>query len=146
MFSQSISKIEKIAEAVRAAIEQLDVKYLPITMQSFPYGACGDAALLLGTYYKEIGLGSFNYVLGMRGEYEAVHSHAWLKQGNVLVDITADQFPEVRQKVIVTEHSAWHSTFEIEYEHEADFFNYDARTAVMLGGVYSSMKKGLPHR
>ncbi|MCV6609165.1 MAG: hypothetical protein OIF55_00170 [Amphritea sp.] len=35
-------------------------------------------------------------------------SHAWLQLGNVVVDITADQFPDVSAPVIALAPSQWH--------------------------------------
>jgi hypothetical protein len=45
------------------------------------------------------------------------------------VDITADQFQEIEQKVVVTRESQWHRTFEAESRHIADYriFSQPAR-------------------
>ena len=54
------------------------------------------------TICELLGSGAFNYVLGMRvGEDGERYSHAWLPQGDTIIDITADQFPG-QPPVIVT--------------------------------------------
>jgi hypothetical protein len=37
-----------------------------------------------------------------------MNSHAWVEQGQVLADITADQFTDVPDRVIVTADRSWH--------------------------------------
>ncbi len=138
--------IEKLAEAAaqfRRAIERTDPAKLPIGLRTFPVGACGDATLLLGAHLKSLGFGSFEYVLGRRGEGEDRHSHAWLRQGDILIDITADQFQEIEAPVIVATTSDWHGTFEVEVPHEADFRVYDERTATTLGAAYRVIRESL---
>jgi hypothetical protein len=110
-------------------------------MREFPIGACGDAVPLLGTYLAEQGLGSFTYVLGLRAKEGTSrhHSHAWLESDGdgTIIDITADQFPEIDQKVIVTVRSDWHATFERKEANEkADYRIYDEDTIATLGAAY----------
>ena len=62
--------------------------------------------------------------------------HAWLQRDNLTVDITADQFPDQPQSVIVALNSDWHKTFECDHEDVADFEQYDRRTAAKLGNAY----------
>lgn len=58
--------------------------------------------------WKRKGFGRWEYVTGWRGR----SSHAWLRQGNVIVDVTADQFPDMDQPVIVTTDDGWHRQFD----------------------------------
>jgi hypothetical protein len=88
--------------------------------------------LLLAKYLEENGFGIFHYMLGCR----AGCSHAWLQQGSLIVDITADQFGDVGEQVIVTTWSPWHIGFNGEVEHVADYKIYDENTRAMLGGAY----------
>jgi hypothetical protein len=76
-------------------------------MDAFPRGACGDSALMLGQYLFESGLGKWQYRSGMRDGY----THAWIDQDGLIVDITADQFDEISEPVIVARRSAWYQTF-----------------------------------
>ncbi|TBC53783.1 hypothetical protein ELH27_37080 [Rhizobium leguminosarum] len=134
-----MEQLELLAKRFRDAIERIPPQQLPITLQSFPAGACGDATLLLGHYLKAQGLGPFDYVLGERQD----HSHAWLQQGEVIIDITADQFPEVDEAVIVTATPTWHHEFTSEVLHEADFTISDTHTVAMLGAAYHRVMQHL---
>jgi hypothetical protein len=125
--------IANLATRFRAAIETTDKRRLPITFENFPRGSCGDSALLLGHYLIDAGQSPFQYVLGRKGDT----SHAWLERDGLLVDITADQFPEIGQPVIVTVNSSWHSDWEAEHLHVADFDIFDPRTRADLGHAYA---------
>lgn len=124
-----------VARNFRDAIERTPADQLPISLQTFPAGACGDATLLLGHYLKAQGLNAFDYVLGERDG----HSHAWLQRGSLIVDITADQFDEVHEPIVVSTDSLWHGSFTTEVLHEADFTIYDAYTAANVGAAYHAI-------
>lgn len=105
-----------LAEVARfhAAILGTDRTRLPLQLREFPRGACGDTSDLLGMYLTEKGFPEVQYVSGNwypPGE-SAHHSHAWLEVGGFTVDITAYQFPEVAEQVLVTRESPWHRRFE----------------------------------
>jgi hypothetical protein len=125
--SADIERIHAFASRFRSAIEACDRTCLGEGMRAFPRGACGDTTDLLGTYLLENGCGTFDYVLGYRprepdDESGIRASHAWLQRGELVVDITADQFPEIDSPVIVAEPSEWHQSFEDqEVRHNADF-------------------------
>lgn len=104
-------------------------------------GSCGDVAPLLGAFLHDQGAGTFSSVFGMRGEGNNRRSHAWLEGEGLIVDITADQFDEVTERVIVAEHSDWHATFDTEVMHEGDHRTYDEVTADELDGVYRQILK-----
>ncbi len=127
-----LEEIEKLATAFRAAIVKCDPKHLPNTLQNFPRGACGDAALLLAKYLKDNNCGDFLYVLGQRKN----HSHAWLQSNDLIVDITADQFKDSTFQVIVTEDHSWHSGFNGKVQHKADICVYDQHTVGTLLNAY----------
>jgi hypothetical protein len=133
-------QVTALAARFRHAIEQSDQRRLPPGFDGFPAGCCGDAALFLGTFFKEQGFGTFTYVCGLRGEGADQHSHAWFEAPDgVIIDITADQFPEITEPVIVTAHSDWHNTFDQEERHEADYRIYDEGTVARLGIVYQTI-------
>ena len=122
MITADLTRVTSLAVRFRTAIEKCDPSRLPIGFQKFPRGNCGDAALLLGTFLKE----TFTYVVGERGKKGRTwRSHAWLEADGVIVDITADQFPEIAEPVIVTMHSVWHKKFRQERRHEADYHVYE---------------------
>jgi hypothetical protein len=66
-------------------------------------------------------------------------THAWLEQGSVIVDITADQFPEGTLPVIVSTASPWHEQFERESLNEADFRLYDHHTVSVFSRAYHAI-------
>jgi hypothetical protein len=133
---ETIKQIRNLATKFRIGVEKCDRRSLPITFEEFPRGACGDAALLLGKYLNNEGFGSFQYVCGIRRLRHANQEHAWLRQGAVIVDITADQFAEIHESVIITTNHTWYNAFNIRNEHEADYELYDDRTRSMFADAY----------
>ena len=75
-------------------------------LQQFPLGSCGDVCELLGEYFIDRGLGRCTYRNGQVPDRNS--THAWLQRHGLIVDITADQFPEVDSPVIVERDSHWH--------------------------------------
>ena len=71
-------------------------------------------------------------------------SHAWIQREGLIIDITADQFDDVTEPVIVSDSSPWHDSFEPEDLHSADFMIYDEHTRMTLAGAYSIVCKQLP--
>lgn len=118
---RDLSRLQDHAVRFRCAIESCDKSSLPVTFEHFPRGACGDATLLLAKFLEESGLGQFNYVLGDRNG----SSHAWLENGDVVVDITADQFPDMPHPVVAAYKSKWHAAFCGEVQNVANFDIYD---------------------
>jgi hypothetical protein len=129
-----------LATAFRKAIEASPKNKLPITFSNFPRGACGDATPLLGAFLIAQGFEPFDYMLGERGS----SSHAWLQRGNLVVDVTADQFADCDISVIVSGDSAWHRQFDGKRQHVADYRIYDEKTKLILGGAYSVIVANLP--
>lgn len=92
----------------RRAIENCDKETLPASFKSFPNGSCKDASIILAYYLQEKGFGEFDYISGER----MGKSHGWLRQNEIVIDITADQFIDNNESVIVTINSKWHSEFK----------------------------------
>lgn len=132
MVENNLNSLFRLASAFRSGIVKCKSKSLSITLQDFPRGACGDAALLLAKYLENNGCGKFQYMLGQKNGY----SHAWLQQDDIIVDITADQFHDQDSPVIVTRDDSWHSEFDGKIENVADFELYDQSTATMLKYKY----------
>ena len=129
--------IEKLATGFREAIDDLDRALLPFEMKNFPHGCCGDASMLLGAYLEDHGIKSLIYVCGMRSG----RSHAWLESDSLIIDITADQFEECNESVIVAKDSEWHRTFDRDLESEASFKRYDKGTVNRLSWAYEEILK-----
>jgi hypothetical protein len=105
------------------------------SLRDFPRGSCGDASVLLGEYLHQTGHGQWDYVAGEREP--DLHSHAWLEQDGLIVDITADQFDDVDEPVIVTSDRSWHQQFSSqEPRHPALIDRYDPRTRTILREFY----------
>ena len=129
-----LDEIRRTASRFRKAIEACDRSMLPISFEEFPRGSCGDVTPLLGTYLIEHGFGPFDYVLGERGSSGC--THAWLRRGQLDVDITADQFADAPGSVIVCVESPWHRMFRQRIEHVADFRIYDEHAVSSLEAAY----------
>jgi hypothetical protein len=80
-------------------------------MVNFPRNSCDHASALLGRYFQEQGFDVVYVNNGCRGGSSWKDSHAWLEIGDLIVDITADQFSDQTERVIVTTDHTWHSTF-----------------------------------
>jgi len=64
-------------------------------------------------------------------------THAWIERDGVIVDITADQFDDVEQAVIVTADRTWHDQFKGDtVMGPARIDSYDPRSEAELGGAY----------
>ncbi|MDD2422382.1 MAG: hypothetical protein PHU78_09640 [Heliobacteriaceae bacterium] len=113
-----LDKLRDLAAHFREAIVNCDPAGLPGALRRFPKRACSDASLLLARYLADWGYGPADYVCGVWGDEAA---HAWLQLGDIIIDITADQFHPLLKPVIVTRRSPWHQTFEEDMRCRADF-------------------------
>jgi hypothetical protein len=129
--------IASLAASFRRAIERCNRLHLPYSFKKFPLGSCGDSTPLSGTFLKQHGLGSFMHIQGIRHG----HTHAWLEADGLIVDISADQFPEIADQVIVASQSQWHATFQrVESRpHEADYRIYDENAVAGLRAAYCAI-------
>lgn len=134
------------AKRVREAIEQVPLADRPITFSSFPRGSCGDACLVLGTYLQDdCGFPEFDYVCGERGSHadNSWTSHAWLQRGALIVDVTADQFPDAPRAIIVEENPTWHQQFETEVLHPANLRVFNGNGVHELLRLYARISRTL---
>jgi len=106
---ENLDEIRATAQRFRVALEGTGPFNLH-GLRTFPAGACGDSCRLLAEYLRAAGLGEFGIVTGWRRPQ--MITHAWLVQGDVIVDITADQFVEVDTPLIVTTRSDWHDRWD----------------------------------
>lgn len=107
-------RIKELATSFREALEQLrgSLGRLDLNLDRFPNGCCGNVSPILGTFLTARSCGEFELIEGIRGARGIdFRSHAWLRQRELVVDITADQFEEIGDTVIVTDHSPWHDGF-----------------------------------
>jgi hypothetical protein len=100
-----------VVQRFRRAIERYTAATVAPAMPGFPRGACGYASKLLARYLEAQGLGPVTLMAnGVRGARQ-IESHAWLEAGGLIVDITADQFPDAPGAFVVGRDSTFHRTF-----------------------------------
>jgi hypothetical protein len=149
MDENDLKRIRIAASVFRSAIERCDKRKLGIEFEEFPHGSCGAVAQLLGKYLEDRGLGKFRYVSGWRHRpgYDQRHSHAWLRQGEAIVDITADQFDESHGPILVTTDATWHNAFEDQKENNSWDERTDKRLASTLAMILAkieALKQAVP--
>lgn len=105
-------------------------------MKEFPFGGCGAATYLIGTYLEDIGFGKFSYI---EGKKRNIQSHAWAQQGNLIIDLTAGQFPSAPEPFIVPTSSLWHKDFKIIESHDIDLSVNDNGVAMPLRPFYKEL-------
>lgn len=132
----------------RTAIESIPPEARPIGMRSFPRGACGDTALLFGAFLVDRAIPGFKYICGERGSQanNTWTSHAWLQRDDLVIDLTADQFPDAPAGVIVSGPSLWHMQFSTEQGQESDFRKWSGYGADLLHPMYSRVLSVLQSR
>jgi hypothetical protein len=131
-------ELRALAARFRGALEIAGPRSGVPGLRNFPKDSCADTVLLLGAHLLDRGFGAFDGVggeFGTPGE-DDWHSHAWLERDGVIVDITADQFPDVSERVIVTRDDTWHRRFHMSNRGVADFRRYGQETGAQLGAVY----------
>jgi hypothetical protein len=133
--TQERNTLKKAASDFRDLIMNTEKNSLPLTLQDFPNGACGDTTLLLGHHLAELGHGKFRYYLGWRNG----KSHAWLQAGTVIVDITADQFEDFDDPVFVSDRSSWHEGFAGSDQHAAHLAVFGEATEAILRSAYGAI-------
>jgi len=66
---------------------------------------------MLLLYFRQLGIEGFQTYSGIDPTDEQ-ERHQWLQKRDLVVDITADQFPGIDNKAVVTRSSAWHDVLE----------------------------------
>jgi hypothetical protein len=96
--------VRDAAARFRTALEQGSLRLR--SLADFPNGSCGDASELLGQYLSDSGLGMWSYRRGTQSD--PLLTHAWVERDALIADITADQFPDMSEPVLVTTDRIWH--------------------------------------
>lgn len=99
-----VEAVRDAARRFRAALEQGGLRLC--SLADFPNGSCGDTSELLGQYLSDSGLGVWSYRNGT--QLDPFFSHAWVERDGLIVDITADQFPDMPEPVPLTTDRSWH--------------------------------------
>lgn len=132
----SMNEVIKICEEFVAAIMSIPSSSRHASLQSFPHGCCGATAELIGTLLNDRGFGAFEYI---HGEKRGISSHAWAQQGNLIVDLTACQFPSIKEVIIVSSNSPWHDEFKIIGRHPIDLVASDKGALMPLSSFYEEL-------
>jgi hypothetical protein len=135
--------MERLKEMVKIFRKTIDdslaqLSFL-ISFHAFPRGACGDASDILGRFLNERGEGLFEYVSGRLGR----QTHAWLEGHNLIVDITADQSPDIFDSAIVTTNRSWHDSFVVAYRRKPGFYGCPAECHADLEKAYQLLVEKL---
>lgn len=133
-----------LASRFRAALEKCDKNRLSDCFADFPSGSCGDASLLLSVYFAENGISDVFYVSGELSANGERETHAWLECGDYIIDITADQYPEIQSPVIVTSDHTWYHRFAKIDRDAGGLETYDGYTRAMLKRDYAQVVKCFP--
>lgn len=132
---QSTANVVRIASLVRIIIEEVSSS-ITHSLGAFPNGWCNDCSTVLGILLREQGENGFQRVIGARGEHFE-KSHVWLQRGDVIVDITADQFVgENTEPVMVTTDHVWHDN----WEHSSEELE-EIDVSRLEGTLYTAIKK-----
>lgn len=140
-------QVRETAKQLRRLLDSMPKPELPPAMREFPRGSCGDTSLLLGALLADRGFRGFDCVSAERGLIVdgTWTSHAWLVSESLIVDITADQFPDAPAAIIVARKSSWHAQFTITHTTHGDFRASCAPTNGELQVLYSKLKHMLDH-
>lgn len=130
-----ITLIRQHISAFREAVKLCPRADLPRSFERFPNGCGSDATLLVGAFLEDAGFGLFDRYSGTRNapagagpDSEPTVSHTWAQLGNIIVDITAEQFPDAPGELVLQAPSAFHQSFSGQCTGKATFRLYDEVT------------------
>jgi hypothetical protein len=105
--------IKRLAVKCRKLIRESDRSQWGPQFRDFP-GACGDVSEMFGTYlFERCGVNA-KYVSSVEGTgFDG--THAWLELGDLIIDLTCDQFPQdLLPAPYVEKDRAWHSRWVVD--------------------------------
>ncbi|NKJ72850.1 hypothetical protein GFL38_11360 [Rhizobium leguminosarum bv. viciae] len=127
-----MEELKALATDFRTSLEEYRNDH-GLTLQSFPEGACGDASILLAHHLTQHGFGPFRYMCGRRDDA----THTWLSDGELIIDITADQFDDFDVPVFVSSTSSWHDSLDGRDMHEAAISVWGDEWAAKFRAAYA---------
>ena len=112
-------ELHSISKPFRQAIESADFSEASVgaeghaRMDPFPHGVCSEATTLLGIHLatKYMAEPLVGVIAQIEDNGKWFGSHHWLEHDDIIIDITADQFPMVKNPVLVTRQSEFHSKY-----------------------------------
>lgn len=95
----------------------------------------------------DVNVGPFDHVHGERGSRRKGDwgTHAWLQRNDLIIDITADQFDDVKIPVVVAKNPSWYRGFRMENRGIADL-RLDPSGPAQLASVYNLLIQDLKSR
>lgn len=112
-----IDRILKVATALRRAMEAADFSdcHHCKTLRTFPHKCCDHASSMLLFVFHEQGIHGFDMMRGTLPDW-GEEGHNWIQRGEIIVDITADQFSGLKLPPVIVGRFEWHSTLTPEPE------------------------------
>ncbi|WP_322617479.1 hypothetical protein [Pseudomonas sp. BIC9C] len=106
----TVELLRSVVAAFRKSCDAIHLQNrMPSCMTNFPGGCCGNCSEILGDYLISRGLAQAELVRADKGG----KSHAWIEVGNLVIDVTGDQFPG-RPSVYVDAADAWFKKWSID--------------------------------
>ena len=107
-------------------------------LRDFPTQCCEVASFLLAHFLWDKGHRNIRWVFGYLDPPNLKISHLWLESDGWIIDITASQFDDALESVVVAQANgqSWHSNV---YEWERDLVQSDSRWA-KYGTTYATVK------
>lgn len=140
-----MDKIEKIRELAclfrESIIRTRDGYSYNSNFSNFPKGCCGDASDLLSVYLYNNGISATT----VSGE-DGIQTHSWLEYCDIIIDITADQFEDIYEAIIVSKRSDWHQKFKNRREYKlCGDFNHLGPQSNRLNSLYDEIHNEMLH-
>ncbi|MBB3267709.1 hypothetical protein FHW79_005374 [Azospirillum sp. OGB3] len=111
-----ILQLQEYVAAFRARLDAGRDQLPQDACSNFPTGCCGTVSEVLAeALRRDLGVAAA-YVCGRRYDDNGTSTHAWIEAGDIIIDVTADQFGQ--PAVIVTRDRSWHDTWPNQ-EHRA---------------------------
>lgn len=144
-----MQQLRQLATTFRGAIEESKDEFpdsLKRKFESFPKDVCFHASALLAEYFLEKGVPDVYFVVNGRLDGDPEKSHAWIEIGTVIVDITASQFPDIFENVMIKENRTFHERFWGQQSQAAisDFGNYVPEARENFRKAYAKIRGRLP--
>ncbi|MEW9699069.1 transglutaminase domain-containing protein [Paenibacillus sp. SI8] len=141
MKAANIDKIKELGHLFRNAIEKLEKSEFSSStwFENFPRGCCGDTSDLFAKYLLTLGIQT-EYVWGINSKRQ---SHGWLEYEDYIMDLTADQFHEISERVLITREGIWYQQFKGQRRSIHDFEKFSDFNSLRLGKIYGNVIKRL---
>lgn len=133
-----ISQLQEYAAAFRARLDTGRDQLPQEICSHFPAGCCGSVSEVLAkALRRDLGVAAA-YVCGSRHDDKGTSTHGWVEAGDIIVDVTADQFGQ--PPVMVTRDRAWHDTWSdqerpayVDPESDPTWWAWYGKTILLVG-------------